>query len=408
MKRNIKVVAKIDTSLQECAILAFEEIKNEKVLIFNEKNLLQKEVFDFYRDAMQSLNKKIKTNIKKIFISLSDNFLFETNLYSVETEILNHKKTITSEEINRNLTQAKQNNLISNHTFISIIPQEYKTYKNGILIYEGNEKPLLKNADSIEIKYSFTFLENNLYQEINNLFSQLNLEIESFFTELISLDRLINLDLNNQDSKKIIINLNSSNTKISVIEQGHIKQIKDIASSFADINKIVAKELNLEKNQVDELVNIYGDSLSIIKPSTSLIKNKLTVLEFKTVLEKHYNKIAELVVNEIKNIENYSEFAIFLNKKEEQNTIFLSLIEQKINKKIIIFNSKFHPLISKDAKEILEGIKYIEKSYNNIDLSKSEHFLINTQPYSTDELIFKGNKFLNFLNKLLTKRIKHA
>ena len=307
----------------------FYKIKNPE-----KKNFMNKEIFDYICDYLL-INENSELNIK-ISNNLSNYADFDIGGIS-EEKIEKIKKKIKIIKKDKDIFYYIKKNDLEFDFFIKEFFDLYKDVQKQNDIYNK----YLKNYPN--------FL-NNLNNQTENVF----IEIKN----IINLDKIININFNNNDN-----NLN-------------------------EIYKITEKEKNKFEENINDLINLKKSSLYIIK--NKINKDKIIPIDNKVFPYLNYfslNSSLNENENNEKTIENFN--SVYSNKNLEVNS--------KLNES---FNSK------------INDNKNIEINENEINLNINSNNENNQDSYSfkNKNLTQKITKKLSIIpkNKLLNKNIFHS
>ena len=429
-----------------------EKIKN----LTYEKNKLLSCNYDFFikiNDLTQIIEEKnniINTQIKQISS-------YDLKILNLEQE-LNSTKT-KNKEINFQLIKAKEkmdessfekndNNFLEEKIFenkCNIIKKQYEnkisqlnknlddiTQKNMNLnkknkeLKENNENLINDNLSKQNLIDNITQEKNNIYKELTNLKTELQLTQEQLITneneyetKIKSVKETITTDNNNKNInidkiKSLINNIyeklpnNYSNNKninsnINIFVKNNINEIAklneinkqiNILNKNEEINLAIKEENEKLKNHIKEIINLTLEKTNIIY--IEKLKQDFTNISFEQLFLKiiNYIKIFKIcyLLQKTKTELNFSEkYITWLNGKNNLEEIKneINKINEEINeiKNIIKNNSldfekKVKNFLSKD--EIKVEINNIQKKYEKIITDIFEYFL-QYKNYSNDK-----------------------
>ena len=429
-----------------------EKIKN----LTYEKNKLLSCNYDFFikiNDLTQIIEEKnniINTQIKQISS-------YDLKILNLEQELTTTK--IKNKEINFQLIKAKEkmdessfekndNNFLEEKIFenkYNIIKKQYEnkisqlnknlddiTQKNMNLnkknkeLKENNENLINDNLSKQNLIDNITQEKNNIYKELTNLKTELQLTQEQLITneneyetKIKSVKETITTDNNNKNInidkiKSLINNIyeklpnNYSNNKninsnINIFVKNNINEIAklneinkqiNILNKNEEINLAIKEENEKLKNHIKEIINLTLEKTNIIY--IEKLKQDFTNISFEQLFLKiiNYIKIFKIcyLLQKTKTELNYSEkYITWLNEKNNFKEIKIEInkINEEINeiKNIIKNNSldfekKVKNFLSKD--EIKVEINNIQKKYEKIITDIFEYFL-QYKNYSNDK-----------------------
>ena len=429
-----------------------EKIKN----LTYEKNKLLSCNYDFFikiNDLTQIIEEKnniINTQIKQISS-------YDLKILNLEQELTTTK--IKNKEINFQLIKAKEkmdessfekndNNFLEEKIFenkCNIIKKQYEnkisqlnknlddiTQKNMNLnkknkeLKENNENLINDNLSKQNLIDNITQEKNNIYKELTNLKTELQLTQEQLITneneyetKIKSVKETITTDNNNKNInidkiKSLINNIyeklpnNYSNNKninsnINIFVKNNINEIAklneinkqiNILNKKEEINIAIKEENEKLKNHIKEIINLTLEKTNIIY--IEKLKQDFTNISFEQLFLKiiNYIKIFKIcyLLQKTKTELNYSEkYITWLNEKNNFKEIKIEInkINEEINeiKNIIKNNSldlekKVKNFLSKD--EIKVEINNIQKKYEKIITDIFEYFL-KYKNYSNDK-----------------------
>ena len=429
-----------------------EKIKN----LTYEKNKLLSCNYDFFikiNDLTQIIEEKnniINTQIKQISS-------YDLKILNLEQELTTTK--IKNKEINFQLIKAKEkmdessfekndNNFLEEKIFenkCNIIKKQYEnkisqlnknlddiTQKNMNLnkknkeLKENNENLINDNLSKQNLIDNITQGKNNIYKELTNLKTELQLTQEQLIsneneyeTKIKSVKETITTDNNNKNInidkiKSLINNIyeklpnNYSNNKninsnINIFVKNNINEIAklneinkqiNILNKNEEINLAIKEENEKLKNHIKEIINLTLEKTNIIY--IEKLKQDFTNISFEQLFLKiiNYIKIFKIcyLLQKTKTELNFSEkYITWLNGKNNLEEIKneINKINEEINeiKNIIKNNSldfekKVKNFLSKD--EIKVEINNIQKKYEKIITDIFEYFL-QYKNYSNDK-----------------------
>ena len=429
-----------------------EKIKN----LTYEKNKLLSCNYDFFikiNDLTQIIEEKnniINTQIKQISS-------YDLKILNLEQELNSTK--IKNKEINSQLIKAKEkmdessfekndNNFLEEKIFenkCNIIKKQYEnkisqlnknlddiTQKNMNLnkknkeLKENNENLINDNLSKQNLIDNITQEKNNIYKELTNLKTELQLTQEQLITneneyetKIKSVKETITTDNNNKNInidkiKSLINNIyeklpnNYSNNKninsnINIFVKNNINEIAklneinkqiNILNKNEEINLAIKEENEKLKNHIKEIINLTLEKTNIIY--IEKLKQDFTNISFEQLFLKiiNYIKIFKIcyLLQKTKTELNFSEkYITWLNGKNNLEEIKneINKINEEINeiKNIIKNNSldfekKVKNFLSKD--EIKVEINNIQKKYEKIITDIFEYFL-QYKNYSNDK-----------------------
>ena len=429
-----------------------EKIKN----LTYEKNKLLSCNYDFFikiNDLTQIIEEKnniINTQIKQISS-------YDLKILNLEQELTTTK--IKNKEINSQLIKAKEkmdessfekndNNFLEEKIFenkCNIIKKQYEnkisqlnknlddiTQKNMNLnkknkeLKENNENLINDNLSKQNLIDNITQEKNNIYKELTNLKTELQLTQEQLITneneyetKIKSVKETITTDNNNKNInidkiKSLINNIyeklpnNYSNNKninsnINIFVKNNINEIAklneinkqiNILNKNEEINLAIKEENEKLKNHIKEIINLTLEKTNIIY--IEKLKQDFTNISFEQLFLKiiNYIKIFKIcyLLQKTKTELNFSEkYITWLNGKNNLEEIKneINKINEEINeiKNIIKNNSldfekKVKNFLSKD--EIKVEINNIQKKYEKIITDIFEYFL-QYKNYSNDK-----------------------
>ena len=429
-----------------------EKIKN----LTYEKNKLLSCNYDFFikiNDLTQIIEEKnniINTQIKQISS-------YDLKILNLEQELTTTK--IKNKEINFQLIKAKEkmdessfekndNNFLEEKIFenkCNIIKKQYEnkisqlnknlddiTQKNMNLnkknkeLKENNENLINDNLSKQNLIDNITQEKNNIYKELTNLKTELQLTQEQLIsneneyeTKIKSVKETITTDNNNKNInidkiKSLINNIyeklpnNYSNNKninsnINIFVKNNINEIAklneinkqiNILNKNEEINLAIKEENEKLKNHIKEIINLTLEKTNIIY--IEKLKQDFTNISFEQLFLKiiNYIKIFKIcyLLQKTKTELNFSEkYITWLNGKNNLEEIKneINKINEEINeiKNIIKNNSldfekKVKNFLSKD--EIKVEINNIQKKYEKIITDIFEYFL-KYKNYSNDK-----------------------
>ena len=429
-----------------------EKIKN----LTYEKNKLLSCNYDFFikiNDLTQIIEEKnniINSQIKQISS-------YDLKILNLEQELTTTK--IKNKEINFQLIKAKEkmdessfekndNNFLEEKIFenkCNIIKKQYEnkisqlnknlddiTQKNMNLnkknkeLKENNENLINDNLSKQNLIDNITQEKNNIYKELTNLKTELQLTQEQLITneneyetKIKSVKETITTDNNNKNInidkiKSLINNIyeklpnNYSNNKninsnINIFVKNNINEIAklneinkqiNILNKNEEINLAIKEENEKLKNHIKEIINLTLEKTNIIY--IEKLKQDFTNISFEQLFLKiiNYIKIFKIcyLLQKTKTELNFSEkYITWLNGKNNLEEIKneINKINEEINeiKNIIKNNSldfekKVKNFLSKD--EIKVEINNIQKKYEKIITDIFEYFL-QYKNYSNDK-----------------------
>ena len=418
-----------------------EKIKN----LTYEKNKLLSCNYDFFikiNDLTQIIEEKnniINTQIKQISS-------YDLKILNLEQELTTTK--IKNKEINFQLIKAKEkmdessfekndNNFLEEKIFenkCNIIKKQYEnkisqlnknlddiTQKNMNLnkknkeLKENNENLINDNLSKQNLIDNITQEKNNIYKELTNLKTELQLTQEQLITneneyetKIKSVKETITTDNNNKniniDKIKSLINniyeklpnnyINNKNinSNINIFVKNNINEIAklneinkqiNILNKNEEINLAIKEENEKLKNHIKEIINLTLEKTNIIY--IEKLKQDFSNISFEQLFLKiiNYIKIFKIcyLLQKTKTELNYSEkYITWLNEKNNFKEI--NEIKNIIKNNSLDFEKKVKNFLSKD--EIKVEINNIQKKYEKIITDIFEYFL-QYKNYSNDK-----------------------
>lgn len=341
-------------------------------LINKLNNIIKKHISDYYE------NDKLRKNKVNIFNVLEYAFYYSNINFTKENST---SKTNINNEVNHSRSSYERNLNKINVDFFKILYDKIKD---------------IFNVESINYKYIIDVLNDNMFNDINDIkLSSIDgicseyIKNNKLYTnqDVYNYDSINDIPLNIMDNKNIKIFDNNKNNKSNkngetvifnnFIENNNLEQQKDtiyigdrLYSSYTVINNLLNKNqnfvirlkdnLDLLKDNIKETFKnnnnnnkdkndvLNNNNIRIIKyeiMSTNIIKNKKSNKELKFNIKKHYN----LVTNLPENIYNDEIIKLIYQFRWKIEVFFKNLKN----------NFKFDIFYLKDQDEI-EKIKYIE------------------------------------------------
>ena len=429
-----------------------EKIKN----LTYEKNKLLSSNYDFFikiNDLTQIIEEKnniINTQLKQI--SSNDlkilNLEQELNTMKIKDKEINSQLKLAQEKMNESSFEKKDNNFFEEKILenkYNIIKKQFEnkiTQLNKSLdditqnnlnlninnkeLKEKNENLINDNLSKQNLIDNITQEKNNIYKELTNLKTELQLTQEQLITneneyeaKIKNVKETITNENNNKsiniDKIKSLINdiyeklpNNYSNNKninsnINIFVKDNINEIAklneinkqiNILNKKEEINIAIKEENEKLKNHIKEIINLTLEKTNIIY--IEKLKQDFTNISFEQLFLKiiNYIKIFKIcyLLQKTKTELNFSEkYITWLNGKNNLEEIKneINKINEEINeiKNIIKNNSldfekKVKNFLSKD--EIKVEINNIQKKYEKIITDIFEYFL-QYKNYSNDK-----------------------
>ncbi|WGI36256.1 hypothetical protein [Mesomycoplasma lagogenitalium] len=403
MKRDIKIIAKICEN-KNYSLLAYENIKDNNVLIFETENDQKKEMYDFFQNSINLLNKNLKTKIKNIFIFLDNSeYSFHSASFQEKRSIQNSKKIVNNNETQKIYDSVLKDNQ-NNQKMISTLPVNYKiNWNNKVEVF--SKLPLNKNANEIEISFLKYSINSEYYSFLINLFDKLNIKVNNIFTSQNATIYYLN-EQSKINDWQIIVNFDENVSWISAVKNGNILKYKKLENSYLKLESQINSKSDLDFKKWQEISEIYGEILENTKTEALILDKKLTLEQFNKNIEEFLINLASEIYEFTNEIGKDSFPIVLIGKLVNFHNLENTFSKKLINNKIIVHNPKEYLNISKNSNLILSGLNFIENTLNN--KLKKNNTLINTQPYEIEDLFFKKNKLLFLIQKLFSKKEKHA
>ena len=429
-----------------------EKIKN----LTYEKNKLLSSNYDFFikiNDLTQIIEEKnniINTQLKQI--SSNDlkilNLEQELNTMKIKDKEINSQLKLAQEKMNESSFEKKDNNFFEEKILenkYNIIKKQFEnkiTQLNKSLdditqnnlnlninnkeLKEKNENLINDNLSKQNLIDNITQEKNNIYKELTNLKTELQLTQEQLITneneyeaKIKNVKETITNENNNKsiniDKIKSLINdiyeklpneysnNKNINSNINIFVKDNINEIAklneinkqiNILNKKEEINIAIKEENEKLKNHIKEIINLTLEKTNIIY--IEKLKQDFTNISFEQLFLKiiNYIKIFKIcyLLQKTKTELNYSEkYITWLNEKNNFKEIKIEInkINEEINEiKNIIKNSsldlekKVKNFLSKD--EIKVEINNIQKKYEKIITDIFEYFL-KYKNYSNDK-----------------------
>ncbi|MBN3534538.1 hypothetical protein [Mycoplasma procyoni] len=398
MKRNIKIVAQLATN--NYALFAFEEIKNENVLIYNKEYRNQENFIDFFKDAINELNISLKTKATEIFVYLKEtkNTQMQIKNFSTEISVKNKKSIISKKEIQMIQEKAKNEqideafNLVSFSTLMYHLKTEDKEVNT-------TEVPLKMTAKSLKADFSGFFIDKETYQKITNIFSSLNLKVVQILTNEIVKSQMIKQEYNS-DYSATIINIDDLDAFVAHVDKSLITRISKVDFSFNNLIDHFKNNFGLSLGQITRGLKIFGrifENLDNYDRSSVIIAN-LAIQDFLDAITQYFQKIA-LIVQKI-SYNNHKPLVLCGTINNYFNT--KAILKNLVNKDINVIKQKSNKTISKQAREVLYGINFLAENFKINSTSFST--LLHTQNISFSQLLKTKHTFSNLISKLLNRK----
>jgi len=429
-----------------------EKIKN----LTYEKNKLLSSNYDFFikiNDLTQIIEEKnniINTQLKQI--SSNDlkilNLEQELNTMKIKDKEINSQLKLAQEKMNESSFEKNDNNFFEekilenkyniikkqfenkitqlNKSLDDITQKNLNLNKNNKELKEKNENLINDNLSKQNLIDNITQEKNNIYKELTNLKTELQLTQEQLITneneyeaKIKNVKETITNENNNKsiniDKIKSLINdiyeklpndysnNKNINSNINIFVKNNINEIAklneinkqiNILNKKEEINIAIKEENEKLKNHIKEIINLTLEKTNIIY--IEKLKQDFTNISFEQLFLKiiNYIKIFKIcyLLQKTKTELNYSEkYITWLNEKNNFKEIKIEInkINEEINeiKNIIKNNSldlekKVKNFLSKD--EIKVEINNIQKKYEKIITDIFEYFL-KYKNYSNDK-----------------------
>ena len=429
-----------------------EKIKN----LTYEKNKLLSSNYDFFikiNDLTQIIEEKnniINTQLKQI--SSNDlkilNLEQELNTMKIKDKEINSQLKLAQEKMNESSFEKNDNNFFEekilenkyniikkqfenkitqlNKSLDDITQKNLNLNKNNKELKEKNENLINDNLSKQNLIDNITQEKNNIYKELTNLKTELQLTQEQLITneneyeaKIKNVKETITNENNNKsiniDKIKSLINdiyeklpndysnNKNINSNINIFVKNNINEIAklneinkqiNILNKNEEINLAIKEENEKLKNHIKEIINLTLEKTNIIY--IEKLKQDFTNISFEQLFLKiiNYIKIFKIcyLLQKTKTELNFSEkYITWLNGKNNLEEIKneINKINEEINeiKNIIKNNSldfekKVKNFLSKD--EIKVEINNIQKKYEKIITDIFEYFL-QYKNYSNDK-----------------------
>jgi DNA repair exonuclease SbcCD ATPase subunit len=366
---------KINNLNDEISILQEQYINVEKNTIDIKETLLEKQEIEnqleYIKQTIKQQEEKIKIAEDKILQYENDEQIIK-NL-EIYNELIENKnkydKKIKNNEMNienyENVIKyiEYQESIKNNNDNIKIMKNNLEHYNNLYEIIKNHEvnpkcKICMKNQ-IIEYKQKI----ENAMEEYQNKIEEYNNKNQTIEKKI---NKIKNINLDNDDVQKIKIHLNLINENKIINEQiQQYDKYKDIKEKYEKSKKIVQENIFSQLNEKEINLKLQ---LKIIEKEVEIYnKRKETVKNNKIIKKEINNKKEELEEMKQIELEGYQEYIEMQDEKHSKQIVLSNIIIElnNLNSEYLIMNSEYE--INKDLYIKKEQYNAMKKNQKNIN-----------------------------------------
>lgn len=353
MSMSRKIVTSFLIGKNYLEVIANEMIDNNCICLHNDRkessdSKNRQVVFSsFIKKSIQEIEEKTLLKLEKINLIFDDytldkNLQFETKILDKTFQFNKTKNSIPLSEKNYwEFQNSVKNDLLKDKNnqsqkLISLIPNKFLTKDFQQIKNESfSEFPNGKLVSEIKCYFSASYIANNFYEDILNIFSLVNIK----FDNIILLSHLSFYKFNGMISNKLTFTLDIQNEKSVLLTSINkiVISTNQLKFSFYDLVEKVSKDFNISKEIANNLLLTYGkvdikeDDKKIndiiyvlndnhhfitLKDLQNCIKSflKTITIEAKKIIEMKLDKYDEFDINIVGKMEKIEHIDLYCAK----------------------------------------------------------------------------------------------
>lgn len=258
-----------------------------------DKELLKNSI----NDAINKVEEELSIRIKKVILNVPTsnlNFVLTDGVIDIESGV------VTSNDIVKLLQLISKNKVSNQDEIICSLPISFKVDNEEV------NKPFGIKCKKLGVKSILVSTDKKMIYDLANILNNLNVDIIDLTTTgLVDYYNFKNRDL---DSKNVaVVNLGYTSVNISVFSKGIFINNKTIDNGSFYIQKDIAKEFNLRKNETEfllekialsSLINVNKDEVININDKSNNEIN-ISQLDITEIVSDKMEKLAKLIKKEI-------------------------------------------------------------------------------------------------------------
>jgi hypothetical protein len=380
-----------------------QEIKNEltQEQIINVQNIVAKN---------ESLNKYSTNSILSLEIDSGMKYSIENELISQASQVItnniSNNKNLYISELKSVLETNVENQNFSTESLISQIANTVNEYSQSAESVVSN---LFESMDVRNYQNVSNAQKQEILNKINTFVQSYN--FENVLTNVLNSNVNINQNIVNNESIKLLTEINNSNLNVSRLETNYNNLINNSSILSSVINTqnqvnnnsyiILDNVLKTEQNNIDNVNNVDQSSLTQI--NNQFNQNEQNNYSFKT-LEQIF---AEKITNQFESA--YSHVSSINNIRTNNNSIYQNVlnqvrqfIENKNNTTLNIINTEINNTASRIENIVTvqnqENINYAQESLSVVEQNVKNVFETSNLPSNVNKLTTEDSNYFNVEN----------
>ena len=310
---------------------------------------------------------KIKTDIKEIILQVAKESQTEIASVRLNVPVVNSLTSYSHSEIlvsNEKISDLHLKKSINKSEILDPI-DNYKVIHQSIINFELDKQshiidPRGMYGDNLKVYFYKLAIRENYIKTINNIFGQLNIQIENFIPSPLS-SALATLKKDEKALGSISIDLGAGSTSISVFENNKLIFLDAIPIGGHHITTDIARGFSTSIESAERLKTLYGSVITNPSDDFELIDVHILGAEgnqFNQINRSQLNSIIKPRVEETLELIRQKLKEYYLDKKPIRNLVLTgggSLLEGIEEYAETIFDSKtrvskLNPLLGLDDK----------------------------------------------------------
>ena len=202
------------------------------------------------RKALTHLEEKSQAKISALYLALRGEHIETfTNRGTYTSTTLDH--TITAEDIDQAISNAKNMPLKANTEILSIVPQGFYVNKQKMKNPEG------MNGETLDIDLHITTGSTSTFTNLNRAFEQAEYNVTGRYYGLVCLAETV-LPQETKDIGALLIDLGKDNTSAGVYAEGALRCSYDIDLGSNLITSDISKMLTISMKDAEDIKIKYG------------------------------------------------------------------------------------------------------------------------------------------------------
>ena len=310
---------------------------------------------------------KIKTDIKEIILQVAKESQTEIASVRLNVPVVNSLTSYSHSEIlvsNEKISDLHLKKSVNKSEILDPI-DNYKVIHQSIINFELDKQshiidPRGMYGDNLKVYFYKLAIRENYIKTINNIFEQLNIQIENFIPSPLS-SALATLKKDEKALGSISIDLGAGSTSISVFENNKLIFLDAIPIGGHHITTDIARGFSTSIESAERLKTLYGSVITNPSDDFELIDVHILGAEgnqFNQINRSQLNSIIKPRVEETLELIRQKLKEYYLDKKPIRNLVLTgggSLLEGIEEYAETIFDSKtrvskLNPLLGLDNK----------------------------------------------------------